>query len=90
MFSVSITYTPFCIVFATLSSILPSNLLYPSGALVSVIVYVSSVVVSVISTVPKLSIPFAFVASLSSPFTLNTAPGNTVSVPCSFFTISTT
>ena len=59
---------------ATLSSILPSNLLYPSGALVSVIVYASAVVVSIISTVPKLSIPFAFVTVLSCPFTLNTAP----------------
>ena len=84
----STTYLPFSVFFATLNSILPVNLLYPSGPVVSFIVYVSGVVVFVICIVPKLTIPFAFVAVLSWLFTLNTAPDSGAFVSLSTFTIS--
>ena len=84
----STTYAPSSIFFATLISILPVNLLYPLGPVVSFIVYVSGVDISVICIVPKLTIPLEFVAVLFSLFTLNIAPDNGAFVSLSTFTIS--
>ena len=58
-----------------------SILLYPSGAFVSSTVIVSFVVISVISTVPKFTIPFVPVVFVSGDF-----PGNVTwnSAPCNF------
>ena len=88
VFSVSITYVPFSSFFTTFNSILPSNLLYPSGAVVSFITYLSGVSIFVISIVPKFIIPFSPVTSLSSPFTLNIAPSSFVPSSPSCFTRS--
>ena len=84
----SITYIPFSTFFATFNSILPSNLLYPSGAVVSFITYVSGVSMFVICIVPKFNTPSVFVAVLSCPFTLNIAPDSFVPFSPSCFTKS--
>ena len=73
-------YTPSTICFSISIVIVSSSLLYPSGAFVSSIVIVSILSISVIVTVPKLTIPSVPVVLVCSlPFgkvTLNSAPCN--------------